>query len=284
MPELGLEYFPSPPDDGHWDTRLKALHEYYLGSRRKWMWRRRELEDRGADPEECDALERNVIAPYREMEQAIRVAIDTGDLAPMNEPRLHDLLEHANAFVALYATSEDRAEYHSVICGPRGRFPRTLCDAEGKIRDRQAAFEQAIFEAKWNESGAQQPSEVTRRETHGIYRAHAKDGLYNTTGRLDAVAKARERVTDDSIAPLFRAGEPHYKPSGDFLSPMESAFSREAVRQMVLRAGLKPKHAQFAVRMVFDGATERDNPTAYKAIYRRREALTAEYQKLVQSR
>jgi hypothetical protein len=68
--------------------------------------------------------------------------------------------------------------------------------------------------------------------------------------------------------------------ASDFLTPMANAFGREAARQLFLRAGLKPKHARFGVRMAFDGATERDDPTAYKAILRKREALVAEYQKL----
>jgi hypothetical protein len=54
---------------------------------------------------------------------------------------------------------------------------------------------------------------------------------------------------------------------------MESAFTREAVRQALSSVGLKAEYADFGVRMAFEGAKKRDNPAAYMSIYRVRDKL-----------
>jgi hypothetical protein len=62
---------------------------------------------------------------------------------------------------------------------------------------------------------------------------------------------------------------------------LKGAFTREATRHLFLRAGLKPKHASFGVRMIYDDARQKDDPTAWKAIYRKRAELSLEARKVL---
>jgi hypothetical protein len=280
-PEPGFHYFPSPESSD--DIEIIAYQYLYCATAvDEWPGFRRWLEKtRAKSPKECDDIEANAVNVFREFRDAINTAGDTDNPALMSQPRLLDRLTHAHAYLALHADHASLGGYRRMI------YPQ-MDDLPDSSRPQQSDFLHALWEGKWNGVGDRMPAEVTRGETHRSSRLHARDGAYNTGGRLDPLAKAQQQIdplwAEKRIAPTFQLGEPHYKPTdeaaflqvlpgikrNDFLSPMKDAFTREATRQLFLQAGVKPKHASFGVRMIHDGAKQKDNPTAWKAIYRKR--------------
>jgi hypothetical protein len=136
------------------------------------------------------------------------------------------------------------------------------------------------------------------------YRKEAEQRIarYNTRGRLDPVVKTYQQLAPlwagEQMNPMFSPGEPRHKPvdeaaflqilpgikGNDFLSPMKSAFTREATRQLFLQAGVKPKHASFGVRMIHGDAKQEDNPSAWKSIYRKRRDIAIRARRLLDCR
>jgi hypothetical protein len=291
LPERGFHYFPSPESGD--DNETIAYHYLYCATAvAEWPDFRRWLERTGANsPVQCEQMERNAIDMFREVRDTILTAIDTNNLAVMAQRRLLDRLVHAHAYIALHANPAHLMGYRNMVWSQMNGLSLSDLPQRGD-------FIQALWEGKWNSPSNMMPAEVTRRETRRISRLHARDGVYNTGGRRDLVAKAQEQVDPlwaaERIGPMFPATEPHYKPpdelaflqtlSGvprnDFLSPMKRALTREATRHLFLRAGVKAKHASFGVRMIHDGAKQKDNPTAWKAIYRKRPEVLMEARKL----
>jgi hypothetical protein len=295
VPERRFEYFPSPESSDD-DEVIAYLFLHCSVAVDEWPRFRRELEVTAEkSSEQCDHIETNAIDIFREVRDTIASAINTNNMALMAQPRLLDRLLHAHAFMALHADPASLAEYQRSICPQIDKLP-------GYFRPDQGDFNKAVWEGKWNSPGDQMPAEVTYRATLHNRWIHEHDGRCFSGGRLDPVAKAMEQIEPlepaGQVGPLFRANEPHYKPpdeqsllqvlseiQGDeFLTPMNGAFTREGTRQLFLRAGVKPKHASFGVRIVHDGAKQRDNPTAWKAIYRKRGELWPEVLRLFDSR
>ncbi len=294
LPEAGFHYFPSPESSD--DNEIIAnLFVYLSVAVDEWPGYRRWLEKTGAkSPRECDDIEANAVNVFREVRDAITMAINADNPALMSQPRLLDRLTHAHAYMALHADPASLAGYRRMIYPQMDDLPKSL-------RPEQSDFMQALWEGKWNVPGDQMPAAVTREQTLRSWRLHEKDGLYNTRGRLDPLTKAQQQIEplgrEEQIAPMFSLGEPHHKPIDeaaflqilpsvkrhDFLSPMKGAFTREATRQLFLRAGVKPKHASFGVRMIHDDAKQKDNPTAWKAIYRKRPEISIEARRLLGS-
>jgi hypothetical protein len=295
VPERGFEYFPSPEIDDDYE-RIAYLILYCSEAVSEWLRFRRELEATGdKSPEQCDHIETHAIDVFREVRDTIATAINTDNMALMSQPRLLDRLLHAHAFMALYADPASLAEYQRSICPQIDKLP-------GFLRPDQGDFNKAVWEGQWNSPVDQMPAAATYRATLHNRWLHEHDGRYFSGGRLDPVAKAMEQIEPlepaGLIGPIFRASEPRYKPpdeqsllqvlseihGDEFLTPMNGAFTREGTRQLFLRAGVKPKHASFGVRIVHDGAKQRDNPSAWKAIYRKRSELWPEVLRLFDSR
>ena len=291
LPERGFHYFPSP-ERGDDDEIIAHQYLYCATAVIEWPDFRRWLERTGANsPVQCELMERNAIDVFREVRDAILTAIETNNPAVMSQRRLLDRLVHAHAYMALHANPAHVMEYRNMVWSQMTGLPLSDLPHKGD-------FMQALWEGKWNLPGNRMPAEVTREETRRISRLHARDGVYNTGCRLDPVAKAQEQIdalqSAERIGPMFPASEPHHKPldelaflqcfldvqRNDFISPMRRALTREASRHLFLRAGVKAKHASFGVRMIHDGAKQKDNPTAWKAIYRKRPEVLMEARKL----
>ena len=276
---LGFEYFPSPEND---TDEERIAYQFLYCARAVALWQ--ELST-SLFPEaiERERIEVNAINVFRDIRDAILEAIDTGNVGLMSQTRLLDRMRHAHAYLALYADLDALTEYRRMIYGEIDHHPPGQRDAEDEARNLHGSFLRALWEGEWNKPGGDQPVRVTRKET----RKYRYDGIRKTDGLRDSILarKVPDQVPEpsfDPILPLFKS--PSALVASDFLTPMQSAFSREAVRQLFLRAGLPSQHARFGVKMIFDGAVERDNPTAYKAILRKRSALAVEYQKVIDSR
>ena len=264
--ERGFEYFPSPENDDD-SERIAYLFLYCSVAVDEWPRFRRRLEKTGAkSAKQCDDLQKNAIDVLREVRDEIITAIETDNLAVLPQPRLLDRLAHAHAFMALHADPTSLPEYRRMIC------PQ-IDSISWSRRPDQGDFNKAVWEGKWNALAGQMPAEVTWEETLRGRRSHEMDGLYNTSRRLDPAATACE------LNPLFPATEPA-RP----LSTMRFGFVRQKLRALGTRDGLPRAQADFLVRMALDGAQEKDNPSAWRAIRdRHRGTLMAKVRELLAS-
>jgi hypothetical protein len=194
-------------------------------------------------------------------------AIENDDLKLMSSPRLLDRLAHAHCTLALFADSASLLAYRRMIYPQIESLPPSR-------RPQTGDFSQAIWKGKWNEVTDRMPAEVTFQQTRHFWCEHEKDGLFNTKGRLDPVAKASL-----FLDPLYLAARPVTA-----LSTMQLAFLREKLRSLGREAGLPKTHADFLVHMALDGAKQEDNPAAWRAIRdRKREPLLAKVREMISS-
>ena len=172
MPERGFKYFPSPESSDD-DEQIAYLFLHCSTAVKEWPRFRRELEETGAKtPKQCDDLEKNTFSIFRDVRDAIIIAIETGDATAMRvrRPRLLDRLVHAHTTMALQADTASLPEFRSMICPQIDRLPWSR-------RPDQGDFDKAIWEGKWNAPGDQMPADVTRVETLRNRRLHEMDGL-----------------------------------------------------------------------------------------------------------
>jgi hypothetical protein len=298
MPERGFHYFPSPESRSNDLDNIAYAFLYCSTAVAEWPAFRQYLETTGLKSRlQCDQIEKNAINVLREVRDVMFEAIETDNLPRMKEPKLLQRLMLAHAYLALHADPSSIGEYRNILWAemPQGQqadFPP------------QEHFARALWEGKWNESADKMPLDVIRIETRHVSKAYFKDGLYDTVNnrgviRRDPVARAREPLDSLSesmvrIDPLFLTGEPINQAleerqlldlisglKGDGSStPMRNAFSRAAARQLFIRAGLKPKQASFGVKLIYDDARQTQDPTAWRAIYRKRSQLLAEARKV----
>jgi hypothetical protein len=280
MLEPGFESFPSPESSDD-DEIIAYAFMYCATAVKEWPRFRRELEAEGNPHKRCDNIEKHAIDVFREVRDAIITAIDTDKPAVMSVPRLLDRLVHAHAILALYADTTSLPKYRQMLC------PELRAEHQGD-------FNQALWGACWNDPAVESPADVTRKESLRNLRAHRKDGVYNTNGRRDPVARAQERIepifAGEVVPPLFPASEPYNKPPDWLtvlrpLSVIELAICREEVRRLGKASGLRREQTQFLCKMVFEGANQVDNPAAWKAIRKAKSSrLLVEVQTLLESR
>lgn len=266
LPEPGFHYFPSPESSD--DSEIIAYQYLYCATAvDEWPGFRCWLEQTGKkSPKECDDIEANAVNVFREVRDAITLAINTDNPALMSQPVLLDRLTHAHAYMALHANPASLAAYRRMI------YPQ-MDDLPESLRPEERDFTQALWEGKWKGAGDRMPAEVTGEETRRNWWLHEKDGLYNTGGRLDPVATA------DELKPVFPATEPMVP-----LSSMQLAFISTSLRAVGSRAGLTKPHVDFLVHMALDGANQKENPSAWRAIRdRKRKSLLPEVQKILDS-
>jgi hypothetical protein len=260
VPEDGFHYFPSPDRDDDAE-RIAHLYLYCAMAVAKWADCKKRL---FPDAKRRSDAEQNSIAVFREVRDAIDAAIETNDVRSIAAARLGERLEHACAYLALYADTASLAEYRSMIC------PETSLEDQG-------GFESALWERKWNAPDVHSPIEVTRVEVGRL----RLERLYEPKDRaLRRVFNQEPSIKP--IEPLFKA--PSAVRASDFLRPVRIPFSRIEVKRMFLQAKVKPKQAAFGVKIVFDGAKQKDDPTAWRGIYRKRENFPADLQNLLRSR
>ena len=103
LPEAGFHYFPSPESSD--DNEIIAnLFVYLSVAVDEWPRYRRWLQKTAAkSPRECDDIEANAVNVFREVRDAITMAINADNPALMSQPRLLDRLTHAHAYMALHA-------------------------------------------------------------------------------------------------------------------------------------------------------------------------------------
>jgi hypothetical protein len=297
MPEVGFHYSSSLESRDDNADNIAHLFRYCSESVAKWPSFRRHVLTVGLkSPRQCDDIEKNAIDVFRDVRDVIFEAIDTNNLPRLREPRLLQRLVLAHSYMALHADPASMGEYRNMVWSE-------MCQDSQAALPQTADFNKAVWESKWNEPANITPFEVTRRETGRHARVYLQDGLYDTNrvgaNRRDPVARARESIDSldrsmERINPLFLTSEPinavyEERQLLDLFSELNSrasstlmkkAFKRAAAKQLFLRAGLKPKQASFGVRVLYDGAKESDNPTAWKAIYRKRSQLMAEARKI----
>jgi hypothetical protein len=188
----------------------------------------------------------------------------------------------AAAFAVVVDDPEGIADLCGVVLGqPRFFWSKT----ETRPIPKWPAEATALME-NWERAPA--PLESVREAARHNLWLSDNDGRCDSKGRRDRMgAKSVPRQAPEPVAAIdggastLTAELRSVLQVDDFLTPMESAFTREAVRQAYLRAGVPRKHAPFGVQIHFDGAKKRDNPAAYMSIYRVRDKLPAELRKLL---
>jgi hypothetical protein len=154
--------------------------------------------------------------------------------------------------------------------GGLAELRRMLCPDAGP--ELQAAFDNAVWEGQWATPGPS-PVTVIRQQTHPQRRRKAAQSGGQGKPAEPSVNTWWSSLLDRRLPNIGLNTPISALREIDFLAPMESAFTREAVRQALSSVGLKAEYADFGVRMAFEGAKKRDNPAAYMSIYRVRDKL-----------
>jgi hypothetical protein len=268
-PELGFEYFPSPEtSDGNENIAYAFL--YCSVAVKRWPRARRRLIKAGLkSAEQCDHIEAHVISVFRETRDIMLLAIQTDNLGLMSKPRVVERLKHAHALLALFANPGSMPEYRDMVFPPGGG------DSAGQPE--QADFNIALWEAGWDTREGRMPAQVTREQAMGHRHSRAMDGLYNSHRGCDRVAKAGPLEEDVVHGPALPLEEQSASVEGE----LESLILK--LRTIAKRAGLKPAHINFLVERALHGRKQKDNPTASRAIHRKRSVLYPEIRRLVAS-